>query len=70
MYNHNNYTTITAECPECKNPLQIRDNIREETYCPHCGIITETNTIPSITTIIANSQRENNNKEEETEEFL
>ena len=68
MYNHTNYTTIEAECPYCKNPQQIRDNIREETYCPHCGIITETNTIPQLTEII--SQRETTIMEEDDSTVL
>ena len=62
MSTHNNYTTIETVCPECKTQPVIRDNIRQETYCNKCGLVIEDQTIPSITTII--SQREKQKKEE------
>ena len=41
MYNHNDYTYIQQECQECKNTPLIRDNVRQETYCPVCGLIVD-----------------------------
>ena len=45
---HNNYTTIETAFPYCKNTPCIRDNVREETYCPTCGLVILDTTIPSI----------------------
>ena len=64
MSNHNNYTTIQTVCPDCENNHILKDNIRQETYCTHCGLILEDQTIPSITSLIKISQK----KEEEWEE--
>ena len=46
---HTNYTTIRTACPYCKKTPCIRDNIRQETYCPKCGLVIQDTTIPSIT---------------------
>lgn len=44
MYNHNDYTYITdLECPYCENTRILRDNVRQETYCTHCGLILQDN---------------------------
>jgi transcription initiation factor TFIIIB Brf1 subunit/transcription initiation factor TFIIB len=45
---HNNYTTIETACPYCKTQPITRDNIRQETYCPKCGLVILDTTIPNI----------------------
>jgi transcription initiation factor TFIIIB Brf1 subunit/transcription initiation factor TFIIB len=47
-----NHKRIQVSCPDCKNNPCIVDNHREETYCPVCGLILQDNTLPSITSII------------------
>ena len=54
---HNNYTTINTTCPYCKTQPVTRDNIRQETYCPTCGLVIMDTTIPSITYEINNDNK-------------
>jgi transcription initiation factor TFIIIB Brf1 subunit/transcription initiation factor TFIIB len=60
---HNNYTTIRTACPYCKTQPITRDNIRQETYCPKCGLVIMDTTTPSITTVIENETKNRTEKQ-------
>ena len=55
-YNHKH---ITLTCPECKTDEILYDAFREETYCTHCGLVLQDNTIFKITRILDEEQEKN-----------
>ena len=49
-----NFKHIDTVCPECKCPEILQDPEHEITYCTHCGLVLQENTIFKITQEIEN----------------
>ena len=66
MYNSQHTRT---PCPECKNTkYTIKDSFHDEIWCTRCGLIIQDNTLPSITRIIEETEKEEVNEDEASEE--
>ena len=46
-----NFKHIDTVCPECKCPEILQDPEHEITYCTHCGLVLQENTIFKITQV-------------------
>lgn len=56
---HHDYKKVNTVCPKCKSHEVWRDNHREETYCNHCGLIIQDNSLFKITEVLTYEQNRN-----------
>ena len=54
-----NYKHINIICPECKSEDILVDDFHQETYCTHCGLVLQDNTIFKVTLIIEAEEKKN-----------
>ena len=56
MYNQQHTRT---PCPECKtSDYTVKDSFHDEIWCRKCGLIIQDSTLPSLTAIIAETEKE------------